>query len=472
MSDRTTDHAARARRARFTVDAAMGDGRVLAPVPSPLRPPLRSIGTSLARGRKARLMHTAARLYPILRRIEEKLYPADKRLLLPADMASALAHPDVVERALRLFDGAWQARLIAVRGLDGKPLAPGDRKRAVAACGMTVAAAEQIFLDRAVTAVFRENPVMGDKLQGAVADVEGLAKVRMLAELDALTVEEFTKGLGTNFLQMLARLPLDQLQAAVKLKPYHIRPLRQILKNDFRKVLGWTPEVLTAIAESFHCVEQIRDLDEDIDFIEDPESIRVLGAWSTYDITEKVNEERRSRGQPRLKGRRFETDIGGLRRILGGTFADLVRRPPALLAAFGQIMHDLRALPGPQRADRIDQLRTFAERYVEYMTPQLLVALKIIGPNNSRIAERDKNDPTFGEAINMLEGLWMKDRLGRKFFEGQLQEPQGASAVALLVRQFSEMKARGSIKGEAEIVQIVAQSDLLDGPLRPFMKLK
>lgn len=471
MSDRT-EQAARPRRARFTVDAAMGDGPALAPVPPPLRQPLRSLGASLARGRRGRLMNTAERLYPILRRIEEKLYPPPARLLTARIMADALEHADAVERALRLFDGAWKAHLIAVRGPDGKPLQPGNRRTATAACGMTVGAAEQVFVDRAVTAVFRENPVMGGKLQGAVADVDGLAKVRLLAELDALTLEEFTKGFGVNFLQVLARLPLDQLQAVVKLKPYHIRPLRQILKNEFRGVLKWPPEMLTAIAESFHCVEQLRDLDEDIDLITDPESIRVLGTWATIDITEKVNEERRARGQARLKGRRFETDIGALRRILGNSFGELLQRPPALLAAFGQIMHDLRSLPGPARSDRIEQLRTFADRYVEYMTPQVLVALKIVGPNNTRIESRERTDPTFGEALNMLEGLWLKEWLGRRFFEGPLQEPQGAAAVALLVKQFAEMKARGSIKGEAEVIQIVAQSDLLDGPLRPFMKLK
>ncbi|GAA0595654.1 hypothetical protein [Caenispirillum bisanense] len=471
MSDRT-EHAAKTRRARFVVDAAMGDGRALAPVPPPLRQPLRSLGTSVGRMRRARLMHTAARLYPILARIEEKLYPAAQRLLVPLPLDQALEHPQVVERALQLFDGAWKAGLLAVRGRDGKPIPAGDRKRRAAACGMTVGEAEQIFLDRVVTAVFRDNPIMGEKLQGAVGTVDGLGKVRALAGLDALTVEEFTKGLGQNFLQMLARLPAEQLEAVVKLKPYHIRPLRTILKNDFRKVLDWEPGFLTAIAESFHCVEQIRDLDEDIDLISDPDSIRVLGSWTTIDITEKVNEERRARGQARLKGRRFETDIGALRRILGGAFADLVQRPPALLAAFGQIMDDLRTLPPQQRGDRIEQLRVFAERYVEYMTPQVLVALKIIGPNNTRLESRDKTDPTFGEALNMLEGLWLKDWLGRKFFEGPLQEPQGASAIALLVKQFAEMKARGSIKGEAEVVQIVAHSDLLDGPLRPFMKLR
>lgn len=463
----------RKRRPRFTVDAAMGDGRALTPVPQPLRQPLRSLGTVLSMGRRARLMQTAARLYPILRRIEAKLYPAEQmRVLEPLSFEDALERADAIERGLRMFDGAWAARLIAVGGTDGKPLKPGDRKHTAAACGMTVAAAERVFIDRAVAAVFRDNPLMGQKLQGSVADLEGLRKVRVLGSLDALTVEEFSKGLGRDFMATLARLPGDQLAAVVRLKPYHIRPLRMILKNDFRMVLKWTPEFLTAVAESFHCVEQIRDLDEDIAEIQDPESLRILGGWTTIDITDKVNEERRARGKSRLKGRRFETDIGALRRILGAAFTELLQRPPSLLAAYGQIMDDLRALPPAGRPDRIEQMRTFTERYVEYMTPQVLVALRIIGPNNTRVTDRSKTDPTFGEALNILEGLWTKDWLGRKFFEGPLQEPKGAAAIARLVKEFGVMKERGSIKGEAEVVQIVAQSDLLDGPLRPFMKIK
>lgn len=461
-----------ARRARFTVNAAMGDGKAIAPLPGSLRQPFRSLGTLLSVGRRARLMHTAARLYPILQRIEAKLYPEQQRLLDDRDFAAALDDAGAVERGLRMFDGAWAARLIAVRGGDGKPIPPGDRKRTAAACGLTVGAAERAFIDRAVEAAFRENPTMGAKLKGTVGDMEGLRKVRLLAALDALTVEEFSKGLGQNFMPQLARLPSDQLAAVVKLKPYHIRPLRQILARDFHQVLKWTPEFLTAVAESFSCVEQIRDLDDSITDIQDPEAIRVLGSWTIIDITEKVNEDRRARGQSRLKGRRFETDIGALRRILGGSFSDLVQRPPALLATYAQIMDDLRALPSEKRPDRIDQMRTFTERYVEYMTPQVLVALRIVGPNNTRVTDRQPTDPTFGEALNLLEGLWNKDRLGRKFFEGPLQEPKGAGAIAVLVKQFAEMKQRGSIKGEGEIVQIVAQSDLLDGPLRPFMKLK
>lgn len=460
------------RRARFTVDAAMGDGAALSPLPAGMRQPLRSLGTVLAAGRRMRLMHTAERLYPILQRIEAKLYPDGQRLLEGVSFQAAQESPETVERGLRMFDGAWAARLIAVRSAGGAALKPGDRKQTAAACGMTVGEAERLFLDRAVGLIFRDNPVMGEKLQGHVGDLEGLRKVRTLAALDALTVEEFSKGLGANFLQMLAQLPGDQLLAVTRLKPYHIRPLRAVLKNEFRTVLKWTPEFLVAIAESFTCVEQIRDLDEDICDIEDPESIRALGRWSIQDITEKVNEERRARGQSRLKGRRFETDIGALRRILGGSFSELVQRPPALVAAYGQIIHDLRTMPTAERADRIDQMRTFSDRYVEYMTPQLLVALKIIGPGNKPLENRQKTDPTFGEALHILEGLWTKDWLGRKFFEGPLQEPQGAAAIARLVKDFAEMKARGSIKGEAEVAQIISQSDLLDAPLRPFMKIR
>lgn len=364
-------------------------------------------------------MHTAARLYPILQRIEAKLYPEGERLLQKLDFKAALEDANAVERALRMFDGAWAARLIAIRGKDGKSIPPGDRKRTAAACGLTVSAAEQTFIDRAVVAAFRDNPTMGAKLKGAVGDIAGLRKVRLLAGLDALTVEEFSKGLGQNFMPRLARLPPDQLTAVVKLKPYHIRPLRHILARDFPEVLNWTPDFLTAVAESFTCVEQIRDLDDSILDIEDPESIRVLGSWTIIDITERVNEERRARGQSRLKGRRFETDIGALRRILGASFSELIRRPPALLAAYAQIMDDLRALPPVQRPPRIEQVRTFTERYVEYMTPQVLVALKIVGPGNTRVTDRQPSDPTFGEALNLLEGLWNKDWLGRKFFEGR-----------------------------------------------------
>jgi hypothetical protein len=462
----------RKRRARFTINAAMGDGRAIAPLPGSLRSPFRSLGTLLQRGRRARLMKTAERLYPILQRIEEKLYPAEHRLLADMPFETALESDAAIERGLRMFDGAWAARLIAVRDADNKPIPPGNRKRVSGACGLTVSDAERLFIDRAVEAAFRKNLTMGAKLKGAVGDMEGLRKVRLLAELDALTVEEFSKGFGQNFMPQLAHLPADQLAAVVKLKPYHIRPLRQILARDFPRVLKWTPEFLSALAESFTCVEQIRDLDDSILDLQEPEAIRVLGAWTLIDITDKVNEERRARGKSRLKGRRFETDIGALRRILGGAFNDLIQRPPALLAAYAQIMDDLRALPAEKRPDRIDQMRAFTERYVEYMTPQVLVALKIVGPNNTRVTDRQPSDPTFGEALNILEGLWTKDRLGRKFFEGPLQEPKGAGAIAVLVKEFAEMKKRGSIKGEGEIVQIVAQSDLLDGPLRPFMKLK
>ena len=60
------------------------------------------------------------------------------------------------------------------------------------------------------------------------------------------------------------------------------------------------PQYDQAIGENFTCVEQIGDIGEAFAAIEDPEALAVLGRWEIRDITDKVNEERASRGRSKI----------------------------------------------------------------------------------------------------------------------------------------------------------------------------
>ncbi len=454
-------------RARFPtpvliVQDKSGDGPVLRVIPPPVKGALRSLANRLSGQRRARVMRVAATIYPILQKLEDKALPASEKRLQGVSFAKALRDDQTIERALRMFVSAWKSNIIRLNGPNGKPIPAEKGRTHSTVCGMTVEKAEIIFIDIALEQIFKANSKAKRQLLGTINNPATLGKLRVLSAFQPLSLTELVTGLGFNASDILADVEPDKLHALALLKPYHLRALRQVFGAGFRNVFEWPPETITALGEHFNCVEQVRDLGDAIGMVNSAEAMAALGRWEVRDITGKVNEERVARGQPEIKGHRFETDIEAGRAILGPYFNSLMENPPEVLEAFGTLVSRIRQTDKINRKDRIDEVRLFCDRFLEYVGTDAMRALGIVGPNPT----------SFGEALHILEGLFTKPGLGRKFFEGALQTPEGVKAIAELRADLDEMKRRGSIKGETEIGQLIANSDILDRAVIPFMNFK
>lgn len=441
---------------------AEGDGPVLSVMPPPLNRILRSGANKLSALRKARLMRVAGEIYPILQRIEDKALPADQQLLQGVSFQKALQDDEKIERGLRMFVSAWKSNFIRLLDEKGKAVAPERGRTYMAACGLTIEQAEMVFIDMALAEIFKANPKSQRRLMGMVHNPDALPKMRVLSQFQALAVTEMVLGLGRDAGETLAAADPEVLYALATLKSHHLRALRMVFGAGFRNIFDMAPDLIRSIGSSFFCVEQIRDLGDAIAVIHSPEAMQAVGNWATRDVTERVNEERARRGQPELSGRSFETDIGVGRRIIGPYFNTLMEEPPELIEAFGTLIARIRTMDKVDRKDAIEEVRLFCDRFLEYMNTDAMKALGMIG---------DK--PTgFGEALGIMEGLFSKPGLGRKFFENALQTREGVKALAGLKSDIEEMKKRGSIKGDTDIQQLIQNSDILDGHIAPFISFK
>lgn len=441
---------------------ADGDGPLLRLMPPPFNRMLRGTANRLSGQRMARLNRVGQQIYPILQKLEDKALPPDQKLLQGVPYAKAVTDDEKIERALRLFVSAWKSNFIRLVDTTGKTIPPAKARTYMGSCGLTVEQAEMYFIDLALTRIFRKNPKSQRRLMGMVNDPDALPKMRVLAHFQQLSLTELVLGLGREAGPILSAIDPEKLYALATLNSYHLRALRTSLGAGFKNIAEWEPDMIRAIGTSFECVEQIRDLGDALGAIHSPEAMAIIGRWEKRDITEQVNEERSRRGLGQVQGRRFETDIGAARLILGGFFNTLMAEPPEILEAFGSLISRIRTTDKVDRKDRIDEVRLFCERFLEYMNSDIMKALGLVG-----------NNPTsFGEALHILEGLFSKPGLGRKFFEGGMQTPEGVRALIGLKRDIEEMKKRGSIKGEAEIGQLISNSDILDGSIAPFISFK
>lgn len=441
---------------------AEGDGPILSVMPPPLNRLLRGGANRLSGVRVSRLMRVAAEIYPILQKIEDRALPEEQKLLQDVPFQKALQDDEKIERALRMFVSAWKSNFIRLLDEKGKPVPPEKGRTYMAACGLTVEQAEMHFIDMALARIFKSNPKSLRRLTGMVSDPDALPKMRVLSQFQALAVTELVTGLGRDAGDVLSSADPDVLYALATLKPYHLRALRMVFGAGFRNVFDMQPEIIRAIGTSFFCVEQVRDLGDAIAVVRSADAMRAIGAWETRDVTERINEERARRGQPELKGRSFETDIAVGRRIIGPYFNTLMEEPPELIAAFGVLIKRIRTMDKVDRKDAIEEVRLFCDRFLEYMNTDAMKALGMIGDN-----------PTgFGEALGIMEGLFSKPGLGRKFFENALQTPEGVKALAGLKADIEEMKKRGSIKDDTDIKQLLQNSDILDRAIVPFISFK
>lgn len=446
----------------LTVDDAGGDGPVIGIIPGPLKGVMRSTANRLSGQRVARLMRVASDIYPILQKLEDKALPPDQKVLQGVSFAKAVTDDAKIERGLRLFVSAWKANLVRLVDEKGKTIPPQKGRTYMAACGLTVEQAEMHFIDLAITSIFKKNPKAQRRLMGSVPDPDALPKLRVMSQFQQLALTEMVLGLGHQAGQVLTTIDPDHLYALATLKPYQMRALRSVFGAGFKNVTAWDPEIIRAVAEHLDCVEQIRDMGEALGMLHSAEAVAQIAKWDKRDITDRVNEERARRGQKALPGRRFETDIAVGRTILGAYFNTLMEEPPELIAAFGKLIAGIRLMDKVDRKDAIDEVRLFCDRFMEYMSTDAMKALGMAGDR-----------PTdFGEALYILEGLFSKPGLGRKFFEGPLKTPEGVRALAGLKSDLEEMKKRGSIKGTPEIAQLIQNSDILDGHIAQFISFK
>ncbi len=441
---------------------AEGDGPFLSVMPPPLNRIMRGGANRLHGVRIARLMRVAAEIYPILQKIEDRALPEDQKLLQGVSFQKALQDDEKIERGLRMFVSAWRSNFIRLLDEHGKAVSPDKRRTHMAACGMTVEQAEMHFIDLALSRIFQSNPKSQRRLVGMVHDPEALPKMRVLSQFQVLCVTELVTGLGREAGEVLSHADPEVLYALATLKSYHLRAMRMVFGAGFKNIFEMNPDIIRAIGTSFFCVEQVRDLGDAIAVMQSPEAMQAVGAWETRDITERVNEERARRGQPELKGRSFETDISVGRRIIGQFFNTLMEEPPELISAFGIIVKRIRTMDKVDRKEAIEEVRLFCDRFLEYMNTDAMKALGMIGDN-----------PTgFGEALGIMEGLFSKPGLGRKFFENALQTPEGVKALAQLKADIEEMRKRGSIKEDTDIRQLLQNSDILDNAVAPFISFK
>ncbi len=443
---------------KLLIDEGAGDGGLIGVLPKPLRPPVRRLVMRRDKGRGKRLMRVAASVYPVLRTIETIAMAGGKQMLAGKEMEEALANPLAIERALMLFQVARETGLVAIDTGDAKTT--GGK---VPACGMSIAEAEAWFTVLAAERLFAENPQAFELMKPYISQRAMLPRLKILARMDTLGLDELQAGLGSRFRMLLADRDEPFVEALSRWKAFQIRALRGQMGSQFMDLINWEPERIQAMGEGFQCVEQFRDLGDAILELTDPESVRAVARWDKRDITDRVNAERAKKGKKVMKGRRFETDIGIMARLLGAEFGPMLQRGPGVIEGYYAVLLELRAMQAKERAERVEQIQQFTRRYLDYLTGDMMKALSLVN--------REAEDVlTFPEINSLVDGLWAKQGLGAAFFEGPFQTPEGVQAVRSIVHEFCEMKRRGSAKSGTDIAGILTNSDLFDKFLVPFMK--
>jgi hypothetical protein len=453
---------------RTVIGETLGDGEIVAALPSFLKGMGRGLANLMPRATRRRLVRAMTRVFPRLQTVEALVMEDHAQRLQHLTLDEALTDPDRIDRGWAVFQAAWKAGLITLRDLDGDPIPHGKNGLETACCGVTMVEVEEMLVAIAAEHMFSGNELALEKVEDALGGLADLPKLRIIAGFDTLRLDELREAFGNRFEEIIFGMELEHLRAFAELKPHALHALRQAMGKEFIEVTRWEPDYVMAIAETFQVVEQFRDLGPYIVTVKGADTIRVLGAWEIRDITEQVNKDRVKQGKQRLKGRRYETDIAIVHHMLGRHFEKLLERPADLVDAIGRVCATTRLLKGQARSDRFEEVNTLASRYLEYLSGGAMVrALRLTEDNPVIRGETDdpNADLSFGEAVRILDGLWNKKGFGRPFFEGPFQTEKGIKAISGLVKNVQSMKQRGSVKG-GEVDKILASTDLFDESLK------
>lgn len=454
-------------RTKLVIRVQDGDSDLVRVLPFGLGRPLRSLSLRSQGGRQTRLQRAVKKIYPFLQKLEEAALGAEGTLIGGLTLEQALKNDKAIERTIKVFEVAWQLDLIALIAPHGKKISPGKRAVAAGACGLSVQQAEQVYIDRAIRLIFAANKEALSRLPGEARALDALPRLRILAGMNALALGEVRLKLGGRFGEILTdKVDLDWLNALTHVKAFQARLLGEVFGPAATEILDWDPRFLLAFAQSFAVPEQIRDLGLELRLVRTPEAVQALGAWEVRDVTDKVNEELNKRGRPSVKDRQHETDIAVFRTMLGADFPTVIKQPAFTIKAFGELLRNIREMtPGPARSDIIEHLKTFCNRYLDYMTPDALAALEV----STEIEPDEHAGPTIPEIVGIMNGIWGKPGLGRVFFEQHLQRKDGVAALRGLVDDYRMMVKRGSIQRKQDIATIIISSTVLDRSINRYI---
>jgi len=444
-----------------------GDSDLLRIMPFGLSKPMRSISVRGAGARRTRLERIVRKIYPFLQKLEGAALGAEQSIIGSMPMAEALRNDRAIERCIKVFEIAWQLDLIAVLNTQGKKIGVGKRALPTGACGMSVADAEQVYIDRAVKAIFENNQEALARLPGASKTLDALPRLRILSAMNAVALGEFRVKLGARFDAIMTDAVSENwLNALTHLKAFQIRALGESFGPAVTEILEWDAEYLYAFTQAFKVPEQIRDMGLELRLLSSAEAVNAIATWEVRDVTENVNEELKKRGRKTTETQQYETDIAVFRTMLGGDFATLVRQSPPTITAFGNLLRNIRLMPaGQARTDIIEMVTVFCDRYLHYMTADALAALDI----STEIEPDDTAGPTIPEIVGIMNGIWSKPGLGRIFFEQHLQRKDGVAALRGLLEDYRDMVRRGSIQRKQDIATIISSSTVLDRAISKYI---
>ncbi|MBN2751569.1 MAG: hypothetical protein JXQ84_02560 [Rhodospirillaceae bacterium] len=454
-------------RARLFLRVEDGDSDLMRILPFGLPTPLRSLALRSQNGRQTRLHRIVGKLYPFLQKLEGAALGPEGSIIGTLPLEEALKNDHAIERAIKVFEVAWQLGLIAIIGPNNKRLDAGKRTLPAGACGLSVVQSEQVYIERAIRVIFAKNQEALSRLPKEALALDALPRLRILSNMNAGALGEVRVKLGTRFGAIFTdQVDTDWLNALTHIKAYQIHALGSIFGPATSEILNWDALYLLAFAQAFSASEQIIDLGLDLRLIHAPDALHAIGSWDIRDVTEKINEELNKRGRPNTSNPQFETDITVFRGMLGSDFPTLIKQPASIIRAFGDLLRNVRSMPpSPQRSEIIENIKTFCNRYLDYMTPEALAALEL----STEIEPDDTAGPTIPEIVGIMNGIWGKPGLGRVFFEQHLQRKEGVVALRGLVDDYREMVKRGSIQRKQDIATIIITSSVLDRAIARYI---
>lgn len=446
---------------RLIIRDESADSPGLRNAPGFLRGTLRTMALRKQANREQRFLIVGRAVLPMLQRMEPSLMKDAEPLLIGRSVKEILASDMAIERALTLFDAVWRAGGVVFQAPNGKALKPGDRKTTLKVCGATVAQGEAYFIKRAVTAIFAKNPKVADRIPESAKTLVALPRLRAMADMTAGSVLFLRDALGHSFEDLFKDdFPEAKMAALGRLKAFQLKALLEGYGRDFPRILNWPADVIESIGDNLAKPEQVLDLCPYYDVMHGAATVRAFGRWDVRLL------------EGEAEGGKVETDIREVRELLNADFESLAKQPAALVQMTGNFVRAIHAMRSAQdRRKAQDKLVNFCTRYLGYMTPEISRALgleRLLQQGES--AKPDPNSLTLPEILGILDGLWSKEGLGRKFFDGGMQTPAGQHGLAGLVKEYLAMRARGSLEQGTDVAAVIAQSTILDKPLKPFLR--
>ena len=380
-------------------------------------------------------------ILPFLRKLEANVFDEKDCLIQKLPYKIIINNYQPLLRCLMLFQQAWLNNIIIILNEKNEQICQDNIKDICACCSINILECINYYIIKLTNIGCEQNMIISHNVNKYGTNINYFSIIKYINDnMHPLIVREIVIGLSSNFSSSLNKLSKEKINAYAKLRPDQIRAMHAA-KSDFTKIfLTLSEEIIQNLQNLSYDQMFYLSINNNIIKITDPNIINVISIWE--EDLEEINTT--------LLKNKYTTVIKPMMIILTDLFSVIISYQAATATNIWLCIKNIIMSPRYLYNEEIKNINLLIKRFLPFINESLMNTMGFNDPDSGT---------NFSIMLYILEGLFQKQGLGKKFMTDVMSTPEGITELGNLTNKILEKVREKEISKLDNIFNLI-QSDI------------